>query len=48
MAARCETLSCIDTAAVKGGCAMRFVGEVKAEDSVSLDKFALVYTSPGS
>ena len=45
MAARCETLSCIDTAAVKGGCAMRFVGEVKAEDSVSLDKFALVYTS---
>lgn len=45
MSAACEQLACIDTAAVPGQCAMRFVGEVKADTPVTMDKFALVYTS---
>ena len=45
MSAACEQLACIDTAAMPGQCAMRFVGEVKADTPVTMDKFALVYTS---
>ena len=45
MSAACKQLACIDTAAVPGQCAMRFVGEVKADTPVTMDKFALVYTS---
>lgn len=45
MATHCEELDLVDDAAKKGYCASLYAADVKANTTVTMDKFALVYTS---
>lgn len=45
MATQCEELDLADDAAKKGYCASMYAADVKANTTVTMDKFALVYTS---
>ena len=45
MATHCEELDLVDDAAQKGYCASLYAADVKANTTVTMDKFALVYTS---